>query len=175
VSTGETAPGEHAASVSDAQISSSPSIGSLAEAPSASATGSRSRGRITLKESRENYYYHSGKVSDIARQLGFAAIALIWVFRVQLPSGRYVVPTRLLVPGLPAVIALSLDFLHYIAGSLAWGVYSRQQERQGKAETDLVAPSDSINWPALFLFWAKVALIVATYVLLLVYLFQQIT
>jgi hypothetical protein len=36
---------------------------------------------MKLKEYLETFYTFSEKTSNIARQLGFAGIALIWVFR----------------------------------------------------------------------------------------------
>ena len=36
---------------------------------------------MNLKDAREHYYFHTGKVSDIVRQLGLGAIAIVWLFR----------------------------------------------------------------------------------------------
>jgi len=38
---------------------------------------------MKLAQARGHYEYFSGKASDISRQLGFAGIALIWVFKTQ--------------------------------------------------------------------------------------------
>ena len=34
-----------------------------------------------LSEFKEDYYHFTGKLSDINRQIAFAGIALIWVFK----------------------------------------------------------------------------------------------
>ncbi len=62
----------------------------------------------TLEKFRESYYELSGKASDTARNLAFAGIAIIWIFR----TGEGVankIPQAIFWPlGLFAV-ALALD------------------------------------------------------------------
>ena len=38
---------------------------------------------MKLRNYRQTYYDYSGKASDIARQLSFAGIAIIWIFKIQ--------------------------------------------------------------------------------------------
>jgi hypothetical protein len=121
---------------------------------------------------RERYTYYTGKASEIVRQLAFAGIAVIWVFRTQ--SGDLVrVPQQLLPPAASLIVALVFDFLQYIAGSLAWGVYQKVKESQQTTEdAEFLAPRP-INWPALFFFWAKVIAIAVAYALLFCFLVRQ--
>ncbi len=37
---------------------------------------------MKLSDYRETYYEFSGKLSDVSRQLSFAGIALIWLFKL---------------------------------------------------------------------------------------------
>jgi hypothetical protein len=49
------------------------------------------------------------------------------------------------------VAGLTLDLLHYVTGSLTWGIYHRKKEREGTLETaDFAAPSQ-LTWTSLFL------------------------
>jgi hypothetical protein len=36
---------------------------------------------MKLQDYRNDFYLFSGKASDISRQLAFAAIAIIWIFK----------------------------------------------------------------------------------------------
>ncbi len=127
---------------------------------------------MKLRDAREFYGYNSGKLSDIVRQLGFAGIALIWVFTMRSSDGEKI-PQGLLGPGILIVLALSLDFLQYCSATLAWGAYSRYKERDGtKEDAEFTAPR-WINWPALFFFCLKVVVIGVAYGFLLVYLARR--
>jgi hypothetical protein len=117
----------------------------------------------TLAEARESYYTLSGKASDVVRQLGFAGIATIWVFKSEW-RGVVAVPGALLVPGLLIVAGLFLDLLQYLIATVLWGAYTRRQERGGMKPGELITAPAAINWPANACFYLKIALILAAYV-----------
>uniref|UniRef100_UPI0005094A63 hypothetical protein n=1 Tax=Candidatus Paracaedibacter symbiosus TaxID=244582 RepID=UPI0005094A63 len=85
---------------------------------------------MILKDARENYYFHSGKVSDIVRQLGLGAIAIVWIFRTGGPSST-VVPEALIFPLKLVVAGLALDLLQYAIGAALWGFFQWRRERRG--------------------------------------------
>lgn len=129
---------------------------------------------MKLKDVRENYYYFSQKTSDIVRQLGFAGIALVWVFKTDIGGGRQVIPPELLPATRYIVIGLALDLLHYVAGTLVWAIYNGLKERAGtKEETEFLAPRP-INWPSIVFFWAKTIVMIYAYVLLILFLANRI-
>lgn len=122
---------------------------------------------------RDTYYQLSGKLSDISRQLDFAGIALIWLFKVEM-GGKHAIPSALLLPAALLVAALSVDLLQYIYSCAAWGVYNRILEiRSIPFDKEFKAPPP-INWPTLVCFWSKVLLTVAAYVGLLLFLHEAI-
>lgn len=90
---------------------------------------------MDLKDARENYVYFSGQASTVVRQLGFAGIAIIWIFSEGDKPNRATVPRDLLVPGLLLVVALASDLLQYVAGALCWGCYQRWREWKDLPET----------------------------------------
>ncbi|HEY0025904.1 MAG TPA: hypothetical protein VGB24_23645 [Longimicrobium sp.] len=118
---------------------------------------------MKLSDVRTAYEVNSGKASDIARQLGFAGIALIWLFRTEV-AGQPQIPDALLTPGLMIVIALTFDLLQYVSGAIVWSVYNRRAERLGRSQDEEFDVPPAINWPALFFFWAKVAFLALAYV-----------
>lgn len=124
---------------------------------------------MKLKDARENYYYFSQKTSEIVRQLGFAGIALIWIFRTEV-NGKQTIPGELIPPIGLIVIGLTFDLLQYIAGALSWGIYNRYKEQIGTNENaELFAPRQ-INWATIFFFWTKTIVMATAYIFLLSFL-----
>lgn len=127
---------------------------------------------MKLKDALDNYYYYSGKTSDLIRQLGLAGIAVVWLFR-QVENGIPRIPAELSMPLVLIIVGLACDLLHYAVASSIWGIYHRCKEKTVNKDTEFEAPSQ-INWPALFFFMVKVTLIVVAYAYLLHYLFLTI-
>jgi hypothetical protein len=121
---------------------------------------------MKLKDAREFYYFYSGKTSDLVRQLGFAGIAIIWIFKYDV-QGTPQIPQALLPPLILIVLGLALDFLQYAVATSIWGVFQRNKEVSGTAEdVDFLAPKQ-LNWPTITFFVLKVTSIMAAYVYLL--------
>src|ERR1035437_2730243 len=128
---------------------------------------------MKLEDIRDNYQYYSQKISDIIRQLGFAGIALIWIFK-NVEGNRQFIPTELLLPTLLIIISLGLDSFHYISGTLIWGIYNRIKELKGtKEEYDFLAPN-YINWITLFFFWSKIIVMVLAYIFIFIFLYGKL-
>jgi len=128
---------------------------------------------MKLKDTREAYYFYSGKTSDIIRYLGLAGIALIWIFRFESES-VISLPRILLLPTILLAIGLSLDLLQYLAGSVIWGLYNRIKEKSGIGDEDEFEAPREINWATLFLFWLKIVPIVLAYIFILRFLFYKL-
>jgi hypothetical protein len=124
---------------------------------------------MNLKDAYDYYSFNSGKASDIARQLDFAGLAIIWIFRTEAGPNQ-LVPKALIVPAALIVIALSFDLMQYVTGAGAWGIYRRHKERSGiSLENEFLAPR-TINWVQLVFFWLKLASTILAYVLILRFL-----
>lgn len=118
---------------------------------------------MTLDDAREAYYQHTGRASDVLRQLGVAGIGVIWVFKAEV-NGLSAIPHPLLLPALLLVAGLFLDLLQYVLASAMWGSYARMHERKGTRPDDSIVAPRWINWPALVCYGGKVLLILAAYV-----------
>lgn len=125
---------------------------------------------MTLKEARQNYYDLSGKLSEIVRQLSFAGIAVIWMFRVGTDTGGIAFAPVLVWPLIFLVGALTLDLCQYLYGSIAWSFYAQKEEKSGKKDDDEVSPRDAINWPSLVFFYSKTVLCILAFLLLVAFL-----
>ena len=128
---------------------------------------------MKLSDAREFYYVHSGKTSEIVRQLALAGVAVVWLFKYEV-IGVPKVPKELLWPLSLIVLCLTFDLLQYTVATMAWGIFHRSKERSGVTEdADFTAPP-KINWPAITLFWLKVSSIFGAYLLLLRYLAETV-
>lgn len=122
---------------------------------------------MRLEDVRDAYYTQSGKVSDVARQLALAGIAVVWVFSGGgVSTGAAVhIPKDLTFAGLVLIAALAADFFQYAWASAAWGIFNRVKEREVKETTEFEAPP-WLNYPTLVFFWGKLLLVAFAYVLL---------
>jgi hypothetical protein len=126
---------------------------------------------MELQEARDNYVDHSRSASTVCRQLAFAEIAIIWIFRSAAEEpGEPLLPREFLWPGLLIVSALAADLLQYAWASAAWGIIARQREKTGSKED---APG-WINWPTIFFFWVKIGFVIVAYVWLGVVLYGRL-
>ena len=95
---------------------------------------------------------YSGTASEIARQLAFAGVAVIWLFRV---GGADAAGVRfepiLLWPLAGFTVALLLDILQYVYSSIAWWIFYLQCESKIKAKS--LAEDALINTP----WWVLIA------------------
>jgi hypothetical protein len=109
---------------------------------------------------------HTGKASDVARNLALAALALVWVFRTSTGS----LPRILLWPCALVLVALGCDLAHYFIAGIRWYLFVREKEREGKSLDEEVggAPAE-INDPSLVLYYTKIPAVVVAYVVLLCY------
>src|SRR5688572_22594272 len=126
----------------------------------------------TLADYREAYYTHSGKASDVARQLAFAGIAVIWVLRVQ-DESTIPLPAALLLPLLLLALSLAADLLQYVSATISWGSFHRYHEkREGHETAEQIRAPRWLNWPGLAFFTIKLLLVSAAYLALGKYLWS---
>ena len=142
---------------------------------------------MKLEDTRAEYYYFTGKVSDIVRQLGLAGVAIIWVFKTE-SAGRQTIPEGLVPAGVLILLGLATDLLQYAAGTIIWDRFNRKKENElekklaekkavGKhydpEAEDFTAPS---SIPALtkILFWVKFVLMFLAYLYLIFYLMTRL-
>jgi small-conductance mechanosensitive channel len=135
----------------------------------------RNSARYTVKlaEYRQTFYEFSGKASDVSRQLAFAAIAIIWLFKNDLPGGgQLTIPRALIFPGILIVTALAADLLQYVLASLIWRLYYRYLEKKHVRPEADIQHSPWLEIPITALFWIKVVLVILGYIFILIFLLR---
>ena len=107
----------------------------------------------TLSEIDQTKQNATGKASDVARQLAFAGLAVVWIMREA--SGNPI-GSELVAPLVLLVASLSLDLLQYVWCSFIWTMfynYHFEKHKSDKAEVDI---PDWTNWPSYLFFWLKI-------------------
>jgi hypothetical protein len=129
---------------------------------------------MKLKDALENYYVFTGKASDVLRQLSFAGIAIIWMFKLQ-AGGQTKIPEALILPAAIFTGGLAFDLLQYLSASAMWGGFARYRElqRKGPRNRQFKAPR-WINWPGNAFFVLKALCASAAYILLLLFLIREL-
>jgi hypothetical protein len=114
----------------------------------------------------------SARASEICRTLGLSGLAVIWIFRTPRGDASFLAPALLWVAGL-LVLALLLDLVQYVVGTLRTASVARRKELELKA---LKKPADTIvHYPAnhprpMHMIWsAKIAVVILAWSTLLVY------
>ena len=126
-----------------------------------------------LEDYRQTRRNFSSLASDVARKLGFAGIATIWIYRTENPSRA--IPADLVWPALFIVVALAFDLLQYAVSAAIYGAYQRILEyRDTPEDQDLGGHPPWFNWPNNVFFWGKLVLIVVAYWNLISFLWRTL-
>lgn len=128
---------------------------------------------MKLKDVRETYDLYTTKTSEIVRNLGYAGIALIWVFKVD-TAGMQKIPPELLTPAIFITVSLALDLSHAVIGSLIWAIYNRYREWKHTTEDQEFEAPSPINWVAIILFWSKIVAIIVAYYFIIQFLVTRV-
>jgi hypothetical protein len=126
----------------------------------------------TVEDYRKTSYEFSGKASDASRQLAFAAIAVIWLFKTDTPAGQLTIPHELIFPGILIVAALAADLFQYTLASFIWRFYYLYLERKHLGEVE--RHSKWLERPIFGLFVIKIALVMWAYILILLFLIRKL-
>lgn len=128
---------------------------------------------MKLETIRTTYDFFTGKASEINRQLIFAGIALIWIFKTE-SSSHILLPLDLLIPAKIFIIALILDILQYVVSGIIWGMANRYYEFKDTEENTEFTVPVWFNWPALLLFYGKLLANLSAYFYLYQYVMKAI-
>ena len=127
-----------------------------------------------LQDVRDAKDLFTAKSSDISRQLALAALAIVWLFKIDVPGGTVSLSRQLLWPSLFAIGSLASDLIQYVYASIAWSVYNRVKERQLKNSDKKFDYPPLINWPTNLFFYLKIILVAACYCLLFRHLLRTL-
>ena len=136
---------------------------------------------MKLSDCRKAEDEYSAKASDIARNLAFAGIALVWIFKSD-TSGHKAVPYFLVWPTILIVSGLIVDLAHYLFAATYWALFVRRKESELVIDAD--TPQERFDeerqftnplwyvWLVDVLFYLKVGCVAVAYVLLFGFLLE---
>lgn len=136
---------------------------------------------MTLEEIKGIFYKTSGSASNAARQLSFAGYGVVWVF-AQFQDDGEKIPQILFWAVLLLSFGAFCDLIQYILGSVIWFRTFKKNNNKLKKEnkkyeermkTNITTP-DEINDPMWVFYVAKMVLLVAAYVLLIVHVLTKV-
>lgn len=132
---------------------------------------------MKICEYKDTYEYFSGKLSDITRNLSFMGFGVVWILIGGLDGFKlgFIPPILKWVLGI-LVLYQILDISHYVYQTITWYNYFRKLEKEN-GETcercDFTAPEEYAE-RAWYIYWSKIAIVVAAFILLLIYIIQLI-
>jgi len=127
---------------------------------------------MKLEEIAQTYESYTKGASEGARSLSFAGIAVVWLFKVE-QNGAIHLDQALIYAGMFFVVALALDMLHYIVGTIVFQIFGNIRHKLHGAARDAENPN-YVNWPMDALFWSKLTAVLAGYVLLLAAIYGKL-
>lgn len=129
---------------------------------------------MKLSEIRKDYEDLSGSLSKYNRQLAFAGIGIIWLFRTTDANGSTSIAPEMLTPIFCLVISFAFDLLQYLWQSLWWYLYYLYKREQGSNEDEEVNEPEWPNMIAWGMFTVKVCALMAAYIHLGLYLYPRL-
>lgn len=128
---------------------------------------------MKLSEIRKDYEELSGLLSKLNRQLAFAGIGIVWLFRVTDAKGGTSIDPKMLTPILCFVISFAFDLLQYLWQSWVWYVfYWFKRCCKGLKEDDETNEPEWPNVIAWIMFTVKVGALMIAYIKLGLYLYS---
>jgi len=124
---------------------------------------------LKLDKYRDEYLFASSKASDVARQLAFAGIAIIWIFKIGEVNKSFEIPLPLVWAALFLCVTLGADLLQYAIASATWGLFfifkEKEYNKQGidPYSVDL-SHSRNLRRPIYVLFWLKLVTVIIGYI-----------
>ena len=84
---------------------------------------------MNLKDGWDAYDSFTAKASTVSRQLAFAGLGVIWLFRSTNEDRSQVIPPDFVLPALLIVLCLAFDLNQYVVAAALWHHRLRKEER----------------------------------------------
>lgn len=92
---------------------------------------------VKLDKANEEDCYYSQVTSELVRNLGYAGLAIVWIFKKDLPDDAGIqIPRPLIWASLGIITTLALDCIQYFYASCLWGRAHDKHEAICKQQGD---------------------------------------
>lgn len=129
-----------------------------------------------LREILDNRRIFTQKISDICRQLGYASIAICWVFNNKVAEPNDIIlPTTLLISLICTIIFFILDIWQYASGETIYKDIAKncQESLKGEFLDEYCPITDEPNKKLYLLFRIKIYFLIASFITLAIYYFSH--
>jgi hypothetical protein len=100
---------------------------------------------MELEKYKTNSHDYTAKASDIARQINFAGIGIIWIIRTS-NDNISLSDSSLLTPLILISISLLLDFSQYLLGGILWINFYNKKRKEGISKEIDVSIDPKNEW-----------------------------
>ena len=121
------------------------------------------------------FHEFSSLTSNVARQLMFSGIAFIWIFKIG-KDGDYTLSSDLMIPVIMLIVALFLDLMQYVVGSIIWFFFYRYLEKSENYndEQEDIKSSEYFTYILNVFFVSKILAVLIAYYFLFSYAYHSI-
>ncbi len=132
------------------------------------------KNNMKLEQFKKEAHEFQGLTSGLVRQLAFAGIALIWIFKLDKPKD-HLIPNECYLPLLFFVLTLIFDFLQYFVPSIIWMRFFKYYEKinNGNVEVDLKT-KNIYTYPGYFFYYTKIISLGIGFYLVMSFLINKI-
>lgn len=136
---------------------------------------------MTLKEIRDDYVRYSANVSELSRNLSYAGIGIVWIFKHSSNSEEDVstfmssIPSELKWPLILFIAVLILDLFQYVIQTAIWYPYyvKHKEQHKNEKEDDVNLHEPEIYSAIPWCFWLfKLIIVVVAYFLMGIFLLR---
>lgn len=124
---------------------------------------------VPVAEAKKEYLFFSAEVSKLNRQLAFAGIAVVWIFRGE-AGGILNVPGGLILPLIMFVASLFVDFLYYLSAATHLNILLLGIDRKKPRPETVNYPGKLGPWLYNTLYYLKFLPVAVGYVWVLLYM-----
>ena len=125
---------------------------------------------MKLEQYKKDAYEFQGLASNLVRQLAFAGIGLIWIFKIDKPKD-HLLPNECYWPLLLFVVTLAFDFFQYFIPSIIWMKFFRNHEKKNHGKVDFEIKAKEIySFPGYFFYYGKIFFLIIGYIFIVKYI-----
>lgn len=125
---------------------------------------------MELKEYKSISHDYTAKASEIARQLNFAGIGIIWIVKTTFPELK-LTDFQLLFPLILITVSMILDFLQYFIGGVIWIDFYKSKEKAGISKSADVKSPEWRNRILYVFYYVKISSMFLAYIFIIKTLF----
>jgi hypothetical protein len=126
---------------------------------------------MELKEYKNKAHEYTAKSSEIARQINFAGIGIIWIIRTSNETLE-LSNSIILIPLILISISLLFDFCQYFLGGIIWIDFYRKKEKEGVPKDSDVLSENWRNKILYAFYYFKFFFMIVAYIFIIKALFS---